>query len=66
MIKNTCPNAGTPSDRLARAAETGAEPAVAAAGMFRPATSASTGRSTTAILVRTETAFRAVRSRSGR
>src|SRR5215469_6963009 len=65
MIKNTCPNAGTPSAGAASAAETGAERAVAAAGMLRPATSASTGRSRTVILVRTETRLPRGQSRSG-
>ncbi len=55
MIKNTCPNAGTPSARLAGAAEMAAELAGAAIGMPRAATSASTGRNTNPILVRTAT-----------
>src|SRR5215813_2502758 len=66
MIKNTCPNAGTPSIRLARAAEIGAELAVTAVGVLRPAAIASTGRSTTAILVRTETRLPRHDSRPGR
>src|SRR5215470_2576416 len=64
MIKNTCPNAGTPSAILAGAAGMGAGLA-AATGVLRPTDSASTGRNTIATLVRTEiTPLRAMKGQS--
>src|SRR5260370_28112808 len=64
MIKNTCPNAGTPSARLAGEAETIPEAAglAGATAALRPAASARTGTSTLPIVVRTRhPAFRAIR-----
>jgi len=59
MIKNTCPNAGTPSAGLAGDAEMAAELAGAAAAALRQTARASTGRNPTPVLIRTEiSAFR--------
>src|SRR6266566_1870093 len=56
MIKNTCPNAGTPSAGLAGEAETSPEDAglAGAAAAPRPAASAITGASKLPILVRAQ------------